>query len=126
MIDFLGVRKRMCDIVYRAAKKSLDDTVGKSDETNLLKNISSHNNVELQMNNIEMKNQESKYQIQTNNKDIETQEVKIERMIEAQFVEAMNEIEKKNREHLKEVSSLSSSIGNNAYLEEKKSLELHL
>ena len=60
-------------------------------------------------------------QVNNNNRNVEeTEEMKSERLLEAQFVKTMKEIEKKNQ---LEVSNSSSSLYND-HFEEQKSSEL--
>ena len=73
------------------------------------------------MKDIELQMKESYDQAKSNNRNVEeTEEMKSERLLEAQFVETMKEIEKKNK---LEVSSSSSSLYNDQF-EEQKSSEL--
>ena len=107
-----------------SSQKSLADPVGRNDQSYFLKNIFTHRhnkNVELRMKDIELQMKESYDQVKSNDRNVEeTEEMKSERLLEAQFVETMKEIEKKNK---LEVSSSSSSFYNDQF-EEQKSSEL--
>ena len=120
LADTVSVRKSISDIIERNAQNSLADSVERNDQSYFLKNIFTHRhnkNVELRMKDIELQMKESYDQVKSNDRNVEeTEEMKSERLLEAQFVETMKEIEKKNQ---KEVSSSSSSLYNDQFEEQK-------
>ena len=54
LMNFLNVRKSISDLMQRSATRSLENTIGKHDQSNLLKNIFSHRFSEVNSNNAEL------------------------------------------------------------------------